>query len=70
MSAIILWNTVYLDRAVRHLREQGSAVPDELLAHVAPLGWEHVSLIGDYLWGEVGQSREAFRPLRTLRSPA
>ena len=70
VSAIILWNTVYLDRAVRHLREQGSNVPDELLAHVAPLGWEHVSLIGDYLWGELGQPREAFRPLRTSRSPA
>lgn len=64
-SAIILWNTVYLDRAVHHLRTQGVTVPDKLLAHVAPLGWEHVSLTGDYLWSEVDKPRERFRPLRT-----
>ena len=48
-SAIILWNTVYLGRAVDHLRHQGAEVPERLLAHVPPLGWEHVSLTGDYL---------------------
>ena len=55
-SAIILWNTVYLSRAVDHLRHQGADVPDHLLAHVAPLGWEHVSLTGDYL-GAISTSR-------------
>ena len=63
-SAIILWNTVYLDRAVRHLQSQGAEVPDELLAHVAPLGWEHVSLTGDYHWSEINSSSSRFRPLR------
>ena len=38
-AAIVDWNTVYLDRAVRHLRAQGVSLPDELLAHVTPLGW-------------------------------
>ena len=23
--------------------------PDDLLAHIAPLGWSHISLTGDYL---------------------
>jgi hypothetical protein len=41
-AAIVHWNTVYLDRAVRHLRAQGAKVPDDLLAHVVPLGWEHI----------------------------
>jgi hypothetical protein len=27
-------------------------VPDTLLAHVAPLGRQHISLTGDYLWSE------------------
>ena len=67
-SAIILWNTIYIDRAVRHLRDQGAAVPDDLLAHVAPLGWEHVSLTGDYLWSEIDRPRERFRPLRVTPS--
>ena len=63
-AAIILWNTVYLDQAVQHLRGQGADVPDELLAHVTPLGWEHVSLTGDYLWSEIDKPRQRFRPLR------
>jgi len=63
-AAVTLWNTVYLDRAVRHLRGTGVDVPDELLAHVAPLGWEHVGLTGDYLWSELDRPRERFRPLR------
>lgn len=58
-------HTVYLERAVRHLRDRGVDVPDALLAHVAPLGWEHVSLTGDYLWSEIDKPRERFRPLRT-----
>jgi hypothetical protein len=57
-------NTAYLDRAVRHLRGSGVDVPDELLAHVAPLGWEHFGLAGDYLWSEIDKPRERFRPLR------
>ncbi len=40
-AAIVHWNTVYLDRAVQQLRAQGATVPDDLLTHVAPLGWEH-----------------------------
>src|SRR6266446_10196984 len=51
-AAIVHWNTVYLDRAVRQLRAQGATVPDDLLAHVAPLGWEHIGLTGDYVWTE------------------
>ena len=41
------WNTIYMDRAVRHLRSTGVDAPDYLLAHVAPLGWSHISLTGD-----------------------
>ena len=64
-AAVALWNTVYLERAVQHLRSTGVEVPDELLAHVAPLGWEHVGLTGDYLWSEIDRPRGRFRPLRT-----
>src|SRR5208283_5596275 len=66
-AAIVHWNTVYLDRAVRQLRVQGATVPDELLAHVAPLGWEHIGLTGDYVWTE-GNPAAPFRPLREVRA--
>jgi TnpA family transposase len=66
-AAIVHWNTVYLDRAVRQLRDQGDLVPDELLAHVAPLGWEHIALTGDYLWARITLNAE-FRSLRDVRA--
>ncbi len=65
-AAIALWNTVYLGRALDALRRRGEAVPDALLAHVAPLGWQHVNLTGDYLWGGASSvlSPDGSRPLR------
>ena len=66
VAAIILWNTVYLGRAVDELRSRGEIVPDELLAHVAPLGWEHIAFNGDYVWPH--DALETFRPLRNPRA--
>jgi len=63
VAAIILWNTVYLGRAVDELRSRGETVPDELLAHVAPLGWEHIAFNGDYVW-PAEPLGNTFRPLR------
>jgi Transposase DDE domain/Tn3 transposase DDE domain len=66
-AAIVHWNTVYLDRAVRQLRAQGAAVSDDLLAHVAHLGWEHIGLTGDYVWTDANPAAP-FRPLPEVRS--
>jgi TnpA family transposase len=49
VTAIILWNTRYLEHAIAALR-QAEDVPDQLLAHLSPLGWEHANLTGDYIW--------------------
>jgi TnpA family transposase len=67
VAAIILWNTVYLGRAVDELRTQGDIIPDGLLAHVAPLGWEHIAFNGDYVW-PAEPLGTAFRPLRNPRA--
>jgi len=64
-AAIVHWNTIYLDQAVQHLRAQGVSVPDELLAHVAPLGWEHIALTGDYDWN-TAKPVQGLRPLRAV----
>ncbi len=64
VAAIILWNTVYLGRAVQALRDAGDVVDDDLLAHIAPLGWQHINLTGDYLWSEMRGNPSAWRALR------
>src|SRR4051812_6267121 len=71
-AAIALWNTVYLGRARDALRRRGEAVPNALLAHLAPLGWQHINLTGDYLWGaDPNLGPDGFRPLRgTSANPA
>ena len=67
VAAITLWNTAYLSRALDTLRRSGEVVPDELLAHIAPLGWQHINLTGDYLWAAEPQiGPDGFRPLRTM----
>ena len=66
VSAIVHWNTVYLDRAIQYLRARGETVSDDLLAHVAPLGWEHIGLTGDYVW-TTSDLAGPFRPLRDVR---
>ena len=67
-AAIVLWNTVYLERAANALRGHGQAVDDGLLQYLSPLGWEHINLTGDYLWrssAKIGAGK--FRPLRPLQ---
>jgi len=51
-------------RAAAHLRPQGRIVPDELLKHVSPLGWEHINLTGIYSWYAEQQMPKGVRPLR------
>ena len=67
VAAVILWNTVYLGRVVDELRSRGEAVSDDLIAHIAPLGWEHIALNGDYVW-PTEPLQNGFRPLRNPRS--
>jgi hypothetical protein len=65
-AAIALWNTVYLSRALEALRRDGEMIPDALLAHLAPVGWQHINLTGDYLWdSDIGLAPDGFRPLRS-----
>ena len=60
VAAIILWNTRYLERA---LADMGTA--DEVARHIAPLGWEHIALTGDYSWERDDRpGPDQLRPLR------
>ena len=69
VAAIVLWNTVYLERAANSLVAHGSAVDEDLLQHLSPLGWDHIALTGDYTWrAHRSAQRGQFRALRPLTS--
>jgi hypothetical protein len=48
-------------------KRKASRFPMTLLAHVAPLGWEHIDLTGDYVWS-TAEPQARFRPLRDVRA--
>jgi TnpA family transposase len=67
IAAIILWNTVYLERAVAALRQHGQVIDEGLLPHVAPIHWNHINLTGDYTWRQNKRVEHGgFRPLRPV----
>jgi TnpA family transposase len=64
-AAIVLWNTVYLERATRALCETGKSTDSTMLQYLSPLGWEHINLTGDYVWQQNRKVEDGqFRPLR------
>ncbi len=47
------------------LRRRGEVIPDALLAHLAPLRWQHINLTGDNLRGNDGAfGPDGFRQVR------
>ena len=64
VAAIILWNTRYLERALADME-----APDDVARHIAPLGWEHIALTGDYSWERDDRpGPDQLRPLRLSTS--
>lgn len=69
-AAIVLWNTVYLDRTITTLDSDGSTTDPDLLRFLSPLGWEHINLTGDYTWPRPNHIKPGkYRPLRRSAKP-
>ena len=70
IAAIVLWNTVYLERIIQHMKDTGQTVNENLLKHLSPLGWEHINLTGDYVWQQSKvMEKGEFRSLQRLQNP-
>lgn len=67
VNVIVLWNTLYMDKAVKSLRAGGLIVNDEDVARLSPLGNAHINMLGHYFF-ELPQEiqRGEMRPLRNL----
>jgi TnpA family transposase len=60
-AIIIFWNTMKLGEVVNTRAASGTHIAPDLLAHVSPLGWEHINLTGEYRWPKI--LSVGFRPL-------
>lgn len=67
VNAVILWNTIYMDRALEEMRQRGMTILPEDVARLSPIGHEHVNVYGKYSF-QLSESIQqgAFHPLREL----
>ncbi|NJL52667.1 MAG: transposase [Hydrococcus sp. SU_1_0] len=66
-NAIIVWNTVYIDKVVQQLRQEGRFIDDEDLKFIWPTRHKHINVYGQYYFDEKRLRKK--RPLRALRNP-
>jgi TnpA family transposase len=52
VGAIILWNTVYIGKAIEYMIKTQKDFNEDLIKHLSPLVWEHINLTGDYIWSD------------------
>jgi hypothetical protein len=53
--------------AIESLKRKGIPIDEQLVAHLSPLGWDHINLSGDYIWRnnlKLGSGK--YRPLRAV----
>jgi hypothetical protein len=65
VNVLVLWTTLYMDRALAQLCAQGATVDDEDVARLSPLGKTHINVLGRYQFSlPEAIARGEFRPLR------
>ncbi|MGA4986288.1 Tn3 family transposase [Streptomyces cellulosae] len=64
LNSVVLFNSLYIDAAVKQLAADGFPVTDELLARLSPLQYDHINFLGRYVF-----TRPAAPGLRQLRDP-
>ncbi len=65
VNVMVLWTTLYMDRALDQLRGLGATVNDEDVARLSPLGTNHINVLGRYHFSlPDAVARGEFRALR------
>lgn len=48
LALVVLWNTIYMNAALDHLRSIGFDVRDEDVQRLAPFWFDHINFLGRY----------------------
>lgn len=65
LNICVLWNTQYMDLAVKELSRAGRELKPEDVVRLSPLGYEHMNMLGRYQFSlPEGLKTGAFRELR------
>lgn len=47
-NAVVLWNTIYIQKALEKLKQDGFEINEEDVARLSPLQYKHVNVLGHY----------------------
>src|SRR5215213_2087435 len=72
VNTIVLYNTIYTQRALDHLAASGVLIEDADIERLSPLGTEHITLTGRYRIAlpEALRDRGSYRQLNTTPAVA
>jgi hypothetical protein len=48
LNAVVLWNSLYIDAAVKQLAADGFPITPEMTAWLSPLQFDHINFLGRY----------------------
>ena len=65
LNVIVLWNTIYMNAALEHLRSNEVEVAPDDVARLSPLGHRNINFLGQYsFWLADAVAQGELRPLR------
>jgi TnpA family transposase len=64
VNMIVLWNTLYMNKALEKLVTQGVEILEEDVKRLTPLAFDHIRLTGRYNFPLASQEGSDLRPLR------
>jgi len=65
LNVVVLWNTIYMDTVLEHLRREGTPAVPEDAARLSPLEHQHINFPGKYSFALADPvARGELRPLR------
>ena len=67
VNCVVLWNTFYIDLAIKHLRADGHVISDEDISRLSPYIRAHINVHGTYSFTRPASSTTP-RPLRDPNS--
>jgi len=47
-NAVVLWNTIYMESALNHLKRSGLKIDEDDIKHLSPLSCKHINVLGHY----------------------
>jgi TnpA family transposase len=67
VNVLVLWNTLYTEAALNHLRSRGEDVKPEDVVRLSPLEYQHINFLGRYSFALTESIARG--ELRCLREP-